>query len=120
MLTEHRQTIDRLQAADDIPVLTGLQRQGDVLVIPTAPGQVAGLVDIPPAGTPAVQGQHTHLLVGDGAYAARNDGIDLGTLVVRTEVWMLHDEHGGNAIGPGTYLLRGKQEMAEQIRRVAD
>lgn len=34
---------------------------------------------------------------------------------------LLHtDEHGCNGIGPGTYRLVGKREMAEEIRRVAD
>ena len=120
ILQEHQAMIDALQAEDDIPVLAGLQRQGDVLIIPTRRGNTAGLVPIPPEGIPAVRGQHTHLLVGAGSYAARNQGIDLGTLVVDDVVWMLHDEHGGNAIAAGTYLLRGKQEMAAELRRVAD
>ena len=30
------------------------------------------------------------------------------------------DEHGCNAMGPGDYVIRGKRELAEEIRRVAD
>ena len=30
------------------------------------------------------------------------------------------DEHGANAMGPGTYVIRGKRELADEIRRVAD
>lgn len=30
------------------------------------------------------------------------------------------DEHGANAMGPGTYVVRGKREEADAIRRVAD
>ena len=30
------------------------------------------------------------------------------------------DEHGCNAVGPGVYVLHGKREQAEEIRRVAD
>jgi hypothetical protein len=30
------------------------------------------------------------------------------------------DEHGCNTMGPGLYVIRGKRERADEIRRVAD
>ncbi len=34
--------------------------------------------------------------------------------------FLLHPEHGGNGIGPGTYVLRRQREQADTIRAVAD
>lgn len=123
MLKQHQDTIDQLLAEHEIPVLTGPQRQGDVLIWPTdtAPRDMPR---IPAEGIPAVQGQHTHLLTGAGCFARATNGdpLHIGGLTVDPDgiVWMLHEEHGGNAIGPGTYVLRGKREQAEIERRVAD
>ncbi len=119
--SEHQEKIDELLAATDIPVLTGLQRQGDVLIVPTSERLSKGLATIPAAGVLAVRGEHPHILVGDGAHAWRgqvgSDSLYLGALVVHSVVWMLHDEHGGNAIGPGTYLLQGKREARVEPKR---
>ena len=58
-----------LVADAEVPVLTGMQRQGDVIVLPTRAGKVTGLVPVPPEGTAVVRGEsggNTHLLVADG------------------------------------------------------
>jgi hypothetical protein len=51
------------------------------------------------------------------------DGVLLGHLTVGegATAYLIHtDEHGANAIAPGSYRLHGKREQAEIIRRVAD
>ncbi len=110
----------------EVPVITGMQRQGDVFVLPTRAGKVAGLEPIPPQGLAVVRsesGGNTHLLVAEGAvsYAPRNTRADLGTLVVdKGTAWLLHPEHGAQGIGKGTYLIRRQVEQADEIRIVAD
>jgi len=124
-------------AADDaladieVPVMTGPQRQGDVLIVPCEP--VADTGDhVPAHGVPVVRGEatgNTHLhLAADGPVLFRRDperagSLGLGTVTVPegSTAYLIHtDEHGANGIGAGTYRLLGKREQAEEIRRVAD
>lgn len=126
---------DELLADIEVPVLTGPQRQGDVLVIPRAKLGAAErtvMVVVPREGIPVVRGEatgNTHLLDAVQGIVlwspARVSGaeVTLGVLHVEADsvAHLLHtDEHGCNAIGPGTYTLHGKREQAEEIRRVAD
>lgn len=122
---------DELLATVEVPVLTEPQRQGDVLIIPTDPVKNTG-ESIGRAGVMVVRGEatgNTHLLdayIGPSFWQpAPQEGDDLllGTLTVPdgSVAHLLHtDEHGCNAIGPGTYALSGKREMREVIARVAD
>lgn len=118
----------------EIPILTGPQRQGDVLITPRPPlghAEHTTMTPIPAHGTPVVIGEatgNTHLLQPDPNTNAlwtpsTNTGLTLGVLHVPAggTAWLIHtDEHGANGIGPGTYTLRGKREQADEIRRVAD
>jgi hypothetical protein len=109
----------------EIPVLTGPQVQGDVIVLPTKP--VKGQA-VPADGVPVVRGENggnTHLLVADGAvmwHGTDSPSGDLGVVHVPegATAYLLHPEHGANGMGPGSYILRRQQEMADQIRVVAD
>lgn len=130
-----------ITAADDalaeieVPVLTGAQRQGDVLILPRPPlgaAERSQMIAVPREGVAVVRGEatgNTHLLdaaTGVVLWAASNPrdaDLTLGVLHVEhgAVANLLHtDEHGCNAIGPGTYVLHGKREMADEIRRVAD
>lgn len=117
-----------LEADAEIPVLTGMQRQGDIIVIPMRPGQIIG-TSVPPEGVPVVRGEaggNTHLLVADGhvlwaARQATGADPDLGTLeVVEGAAYLLHPEHGGQGIGLGQYRIRRQVEAAETARLVSD
>ena len=138
MTTTYREALDRagVTIPDDaladleIPVLTTMQRQGDVLIVPSHDTPPAG-GEIPPEGVAVVRGEatgNTHLLMvdrGSGVtwHPSARDPLVLGTLTVPDDAvaHLLHtDEHGVNAIGPGCYVLRGKREQAEEVRRVAD
>lgn len=121
---------DPLLADIEVPVLTGMQRQGDVLITPCAP--TSGGTDVPAEGVPVVRGEatgNTHLLMVDRGSGVTwqptvgGDPLILGVLCVPdgAVAHLLHtDEHGVNAMGPGSYLLRGKREQADEVRRVAD
>lgn len=139
MTTTYSQILDRhqveipahLQADAEIPVLSGMQRQGDVIVIPMRAAKVAGLEPVPADGVAVVRGEvggNTHLLVADGpgvGWAARNataTAPDLGTLVVPegSAAYLLHPEHGAQGIAAGDYVIRRQVEAGETQRLVAD
>lgn len=115
-----------LDREDIIPVLDGLQVQGDLIVIPVRPSAKLGM-PVPAEGIPVIRGEnggHTHLLIGEAlSFApATAGGQDLGALTVAVEStgYLAHPEHGYLAFGPGTYLLRRQREQADEIRLVQD
>ncbi len=110
----------------EIPVLTGAQRQGDVLIVPCEPRE--GGVPLG-KGVEVVRseaGSNTHCLHGDGEWLPAPDaatGLVQGYLTVPDggEAYLIHsEEHGAMGIGPGTYELRRQREFAGEWRRVAD
>jgi hypothetical protein len=124
-----------LEGSAEIPVLHGLQAQGDVLVLPAV---LAGFIGtgnptpVPPEGIEVVRGEngaHPHLLVADGpgviwdSKAIDGFGLGLGVLDVPegSTAYLLHPEHGANGIGAGIYSIRRQRELgAAGERRVAD
>ena len=101
-----------------IPVLTGLQAQGDVMVVPR-PVQGPALKAVPRNGVPVVRGEfggHTHTLLAEGDVtfdSAPGDGLDIGTLTVAegAVAYLAHPEHAYSGIGAGTYVLRRQREL---------
>lgn len=132
ILDRHDITVpDELLADLVVPVLTGPQRQGDVLIVPRAPltaAERSQCQPVPSEGVAVVFGEatgNTHMLDADGPvlFGRRNSGVQLGVVEVPegSTAYLIHtDEHGANGIGAGTYSLHGKREQAEEIRRVAD
>jgi hypothetical protein len=130
--------LNLLAAETDIPVITGRPvPQGDVILIP-ADGQVpAATVSLPPAGAELARGQggNVHLLLGRVLWAAGLKGSQtIGTVTVPPGEtgYLAHGdgtplsalsrdaEHGVQAFGPGTWVVRRQREQASQVRRVAD
>ena len=127
IMSRHSVEVPAHLAADaDVPLRTGLQRQGDVIVKPMRPGKVAGADTVPPTGVPVVRGEaggNTHLLVGAGQWAPHtSDRMVMGTLVVPEggAAYLLHPEHGATGIGPGCYSIERQQQQADVVRRVED
>jgi hypothetical protein len=123
------QVDEHLDRQATIPVSDGLQRQGDIIVVPAHIAEVgptrAGKVG--PQGHPVVRGEaggNTHLLLADGDvyYSETVYGQVLGVLTVAdgATAWLAHPEHGYAGIAPGTYQLRRQREQADEIRLVAD
>ena len=124
-------TLGVLDVEVDVPILTGAQRQGDVIVLPRP--NKAATTPIPAAGVQVVRAEastNTHSLMSwDGQCFFDPDthggdtGLVLGVLTVPAgaSAYLLHtEEHGANGIGPGTYELRRQREFAGEWRRVAD
>lgn len=110
----------------EIPLLSGIQRQGDVLI---RPARVVATTRVPATGTPVVRGENggnTHAIQADGEVycdvltpSARE--LAVARLTVKSgEAVLCHPEHGFNRIGPGSYEIRRQREMAEEMRMVAD
>lgn len=126
---------DELLADIEVPVLCGLQRQGDVLIIPRGKlgaAEQKAMEPIPVKGVAVVRGEatgNTHLLDSiEGVcrwapHVASGADVLLGVLEVPAGgvAALIHtDEHGANMIGPGVYVFHGKRELADELRRVAD
>jgi hypothetical protein len=119
VVTEH-------DADVDIPVLSGMQRQGDVLVLPAA---VTAGTAVPASGTAAVRTENdgnTHAVyAADGpAYCDINaaERLRVAALTVPdgSIAYLGHPEHGYLGIAPGSYEIRRQREMAGLARMVAD
>ena len=124
---------DHLEAQAEVPVLTGPQAQGDLLIVPATGRSLtdAASVTVPTAGVQVVRGEatgNTHWLhQGLGAHGVTWTPVDVGQVVGLLEVpagesaLLIHtDEHGANGVGPGRYEVRRQREQAEQVRQVAD
>ncbi len=122
--------VDVITHQDDIeiPVLAGVQRQGDVIV---RPAKVAATTAVPAAGTPVVRGENggnTHAIyAADGPVFCDTQAGSVRELRVATlsvpegsTAYLGHPEHGYMGIAPGDYEIRRQREMAEEIRMVAD
>ena len=125
LISHHGITVDdHLDRELDIPVLTGLQRQGDVIVIPTRTKPAT--TPVPAAGTAVVRGENggnTHAIVGSAFCDVRTataERLTLAVLTVPEVAYLAHPEHGYMGIGPGTYELRRQREQADTLRMVQD
>ena len=110
-----------LDADAAVPVLTGMQAQGDLLIVPvrSMPRRLEWTV-VPDAGLQIVRGEatgNTHWLHrgfdSTGVrWASDPDGVRLGYLDVPDggSALLIHtDEHGANGIGPGHYAIHRKR-----------
>lgn len=126
-----RHGVDVLEHLDrdlTVPVLDGLQFQGDLAVIPEPDANVTGTT-VPAAGIAvieAIAGGHEHRLLASAPGTARFAALagdqrqDLGHLTCTEPAYLAHPEHGYVGIAPGTYVLRRQREQADEERLVAD
>lgn len=114
-----------------IPVHGGIQAQGDVIVVPLA--EVAGDVkvqrsahwrEVPADGIELLRGGtggNAHTLVADpGTCVWTADvfdptGLTLGVFEAMATVYLLHREHGGAGVAPGTYIVRRQREQGPAV-----
>ena len=116
---------EHLRLDAEVPVLTGPQAQGDLLIVPADPPPGLARHRLPARGVQVVQGEatgNTHWL-HPGFDSPRvawkrvdaGSGVLIGHLLVPEgqSAMLLHtDEHGANGIGPGTYAIHRKREAA--------
>ncbi|WP_211359808.1 hypothetical protein [Actinocorallia herbida] len=130
--------LDHLDFEADIPVIDGLQAQGDLIVVPSAmlAGVVstpdrAGWTEVPPEGVVLLRGEdggNPHTLVADPgvcrwiAGAHDRDRLALGLFEATAPVYLLHPEHGASGCAPGTYVVRRQRELSgrREVRLIAD
>lgn len=118
-----------------VPILGGLQAQGDVIVIPWAVIAGGGRPVLTPqtsvltGGIAVVRGENggnTHLLLAQGdvrwGLMEAGVGLGLGVLLVApgATAYLAHPEHGYIGIAPGMYEIRRQREQADQIRLMRD
>jgi hypothetical protein len=132
------EVLGALAADVDVPVITGRPvAQGDLLVIPAGKVVPDATEPLPAEGAELVRGQggHVHLLLGRVLWAPAREGAQtVGTVTVPdgeagylahgdgTPVSALSGdaEHGVQAFGPGTWVIRRQREQADEERLVAD
>jgi hypothetical protein len=129
--------LDHLEQSVRIPVVDGLQAQGDLIVIPLA--IVASLVlplsqarwrDVPPEGVELLRGEaggNPHSLVADPGtcrwttHVTDSDRLAIGIFETSAVAYLLHPEHGASGCTPGTYVIRRQREReGQRARLVAD
>lgn len=124
--------LDHLDREAAVPVLDGLQMQGDLAVIPAggdswARGTRSGAVFVQAEGLPvieAVGGGHEHRLLpgapGTVTFWPAGQGQDIGFVLASGPAYLAHPEHGYLGIAPGQYVLRRQREQADEERLIAD
>ena len=135
--------LGHLERQVTIPVTDGIQAQGDLLVIP-----IALLADdplsrtrrgvsivgsprwhaVPGAGVEVLRsgaGGNPHTLVADPGTCRWTTGVDdpqqlaLGALRTTGVAYLIHPEHGGSGIAPGSYVIRRQRERAAAPQRLS-
>ncbi|WP_157244881.1 hypothetical protein [Nonomuraea typhae] len=115
-----------------VPVLEGIQAQGDLIVIPLPLVAVAvsltngrHWLQVPATGLELLRsaaGGNPHTLVADrGAceYLPSPDdtlGLALGVFQCSAPVYLLHPEHGATGFTPGAYVVRRQREYDHRRR----
>lgn len=134
LITAHGvDVLDHLDRGLEVPVLGGLQFQGDLAVIPAEPGEHRSMASdrfqpVPAEGIaviPAVGSGHEHRLLAGTPDTARflalsSGGQDLGYLMATGPAYLAHPEHGYLGIAAGSYVLRRQREQAGEERLIAD
>lgn len=132
VLARHNINADSIEHLDvEVLLLTGMQSQGDLLILPTDRPAYIGSV-IPSTGVLVVMGEkgrNAHILHAlEGAChwkAAAGSGTRLlqGWLTVPegSSATLVHtQEHSVLGVGAGTYEIRRQREFAGVWRRLAD
>ena len=129
--------LGHLEREVTIPVIDGIQAQGDLLVVPIAflaaePRRDVSIVgsarwhEVPAAGVEVLRagtGGNPHTLVADPGTCRWTTGVDdpqrlaLGALSTTGVAYLIHPEHGGSGIAPGTYVIRRQRERSGLTRR---
>ncbi|MGI5273253.1 hypothetical protein ACQEUU_29175 [Nonomuraea sp. CA-218870] len=130
--------LDHLERSVRIPVVDGLQAQGDLIVIPLA--MIAGSVRrsrspecweyVPPHGVDLLRGQaggNTHTLVAEPftcrwtPWMSDSERLAIGMFETTAPAYLLHPEHGATGCAPGAYVIRRQREReGHRARLVAD
>ena len=123
--------LDHLERELTVPVIDGLQAQGDLIVVPYA--FVARAVtptagnwrEVPAIGVELLRsaaGGNPHTLVADEGTCYWTTGVrdSLGLAIAvfdnTAPAYLVHPEHGGSGVAPGRWLVRRQQERDAGFR----
>jgi hypothetical protein len=127
--------LDHLDHTLTIPVVDGLQAQGDLIVIPlalvTTSVQIRpGWQRVPAEGVELLRGAaggNPHTLVADPGTCRWTtnvwdaESLAIGAFETSAVAYLLHPEHGATGCVPGTYVIRRQREHeGQRARLVAD
>lgn len=120
--------LDHLEQSVSIPVVDGLQAQGDLIVIPLSEISASlsywpnpTWMGVPPEGVELLRGAaggNPHTLVADPGTCrwTKNvsdpGGLTIGVFEASAPVYLLHPEHGASGCTPGSYAIRRQREYA--------
>jgi hypothetical protein len=111
--------LDHLERDTTIPVVDGLQAQGDLIVIPFAlldhPLEENANRWVPAEGVHLVaglNGRNPHVLVADPGTCRWSPGPDVAVVENTAPVYLLHPEHGGTGIAAGRWLIRRQRSAS--------
>ena len=126
------EVFDYLDTEMSIPIVDGLQAQGDLIV---TPADILPMVTsypnarrepVPQAGIELLRsaaGGNPHSLVFEAgnctwtAGVVDPRGLALGILDTDVVAYLIHPEHGATGIAPGRYVIGRQQEFDTTIRR---
>ncbi|GAC70039.1 hypothetical protein [Gordonia soli] len=128
------EVFDYLDQSVTIPIVDGVQAQGDLLVVPRsviADDIVVSprprRVPVPASGIELLRsaaGGNPHTLVAEAgmctwATTIRDEkGLALGLLRTDVTAYLIHPEHGATGIAPGEYVIRRQREAGGLFGRV--
>ncbi len=114
-----------------VPVVDGMQAQGDLLLVPLGMLRHVRLgqswspqptwQEVPPGGIELLRstaGGNPHTLVADPQQCRWTfnvtdpTGLALGALEATAVAYLIHPEHGATGIAPGCYVVRRQRERA--------
>lgn len=128
------EVLEHLEGEVAIPVIDGLQAQGDLIVVPlrlVPQVRLTGWADradwagwraVPRQGIELLRsaaGGNPHTLMADPGTCRWTTGVydpvhlALGVLTTTATAYLIHPEHGATGIAPGTYLVRRQRERLD-------
>ncbi|MEV6827323.1 hypothetical protein [Amycolatopsis sp. NPDC051102] len=122
--------LDHLDRQVTVPVIDGLQAQGDLIVLPLALlGWLPSRRDwweLPAEGRELVRGEagnNPHTLVADRGtcrmttWLGDPERLAIAVFENTAPVWLIHPEHGATGIAPGAWFVRRQRELGAGFRK---
>lgn len=120
------EVLDYLDQEVSVPVVDGIQAQGDLLVVPhrllkdaVSTTTWTRTIDVPLSGIELLRsaaGGNPHSLVADEGWSRWSTGVSdtrrlaLGILDTSVVAYLIHPEHGATGIAPGRYVIGRQRE----------
>ncbi|MCR6489854.1 hypothetical protein M8542_44290 [Amycolatopsis sp. OK19-0408] len=122
--------LDHLDRQVTVPVIDGLQAQGDLLVLPlalVAPSHTRrDFWELPAEGRELVRGEagnNPHTLVADRGtcrlttWVGDPERLAIAAFENTAPAYLIHPEHGATGIAPGAWCVRRQRELGAGFRK---